>query len=51
MNGSGDNSFVVKLRGLPFSTTEQEVLTFLSDVKVLNGKNGKTFTLNRYLPI
>lgn len=47
MNGSGDNSYIIKLRGLPFSTTAQEVLNFLNGVNVLNGKNGMyaTFTL------
>lgn len=44
MNGSGDNSFIVKLRGLPFTTTAQEVMTFLSGVNILNEKDGKTFT-------
>ncbi|KOB67995.1 putative Heterogeneous nuclear ribonucleoprotein H, partial [Operophtera brumata] len=44
MNGSGDNSYIIKLRGLPFSTTVQEVVTFLSDVNILNGKDGVHLT-------
>lgn len=41
MLGSGDSSHIVKLRGLPFSTTVEDVLDFLSDVNVVNGKEGE----------
>lgn len=41
MLGSGDGSYIIKLRGLPFSTTAEDVLTFLSGVNVINDKEGK----------
>ncbi|CAG9787499.1 unnamed protein product [Diatraea saccharalis] len=44
MLGSGDNSFIVKLRGLPFSTRVEDVLDFLTNVNVLNGKSGVHLT-------
>ena len=38
---SGDSNHIVKLRGLPFSTTVEDVIDFLSGVNVINGKEGK----------
>ncbi|XP_026759661.1 heterogeneous nuclear ribonucleoprotein H-like [Galleria mellonella] len=40
MLGSGDSSHIIKLRGLPFSTTVENVLDFLNGVNVVNGKEG-----------
>ncbi|XP_047504395.1 heterogeneous nuclear ribonucleoprotein F-like [Pieris napi] len=44
MLGSGDGGNIIKLRGLPFSTTIEDVLDFLTDVNVLNGKEGVHLT-------
>ncbi|XP_053605283.1 heterogeneous nuclear ribonucleoprotein H2-like [Plodia interpunctella] len=44
MLGSGDSSHIVKLRGLPFSTTVEDVLDFLTGVNVVNGKEGVHLT-------
>ncbi|XP_032515791.2 heterogeneous nuclear ribonucleoprotein H2-like [Danaus plexippus] len=44
MLGSGDGSYIIKLRGLPFSTTAEDVLTFLSGVNVINDKDGVHLT-------
>lgn len=51
MLGSGDNGHIVKLRGLPFSTTVDDVLDFLSGVNILNGKDGKNTTRPCYVYI
>ncbi|KAM3955009.1 heterogeneous nuclear ribonucleoprotein H2 [Aphomia sociella] len=44
MLGSGDNGHIIKLRGLPFSTTAEDVLDFLRDVNVVNDKDGVHMT-------
>ncbi|XP_046967226.1 heterogeneous nuclear ribonucleoprotein H2-like isoform X1 [Vanessa cardui] len=44
MLGSGDGSHIIKLRGLPFSTTIEDVLDFLNGVNVLNEKDGVHLT-------
>ncbi|CAG4946333.1 unnamed protein product [Colias eurytheme] len=44
MLGSGDGGHIIKLRGLPFSTTVEDVLDFLSGVNVLNNKEGVHLT-------
>ncbi|CAB3226895.1 unnamed protein product [Arctia plantaginis] len=44
MLGAGDSSYIVKLRGLPFSTSVEDVLDFLSGVNVVNGKEGVHLT-------
>lgn len=45
--GSGDNAgHVVKLRGLPFSTTAEEVVEFLSNVNICNGIEGLLLLFN-----
>lgn len=42
MLGSGDGgSYIIRLRGLPFSTTVEDVLDFLNGINVLNQKEGK----------
>lgn len=59
MLGSGDSAHIVKLRGLPFSTTVEDVLDFLNGVDVLNGKEGdfpdahllRNFVLNSFIEI
>jgi len=38
---------IVKLRGLPWSTTEGEVIEFLKDVQVQNGSSGVHIVYNR----
>lgn len=43
MLGSGDGSYIIKLRGLPFSTTVEDVLDFLNGVNVVNNKEGYCF--------
>lgn len=45
MLGSGDSGHVIKLRGLPFSTTVDDVLDFLSGVNVVNGKEGDAYII------
>ncbi|CAH2040104.1 unnamed protein product, partial [Iphiclides podalirius] len=44
MLGSGDAGHIIKLRGLPFSTTVEDVLDFLRGVNVVNGKEGVHLT-------
>ncbi|KAJ2947216.1 hypothetical protein O0L34_g16925 [Tuta absoluta] len=44
MLGSGDSSHIIKLRGLPFSTTVEDVIDFLSGVNVVGGKEGVHLT-------
>ncbi|CAH0582802.1 unnamed protein product [Chrysodeixis includens] len=44
MLGSGDSSYIIKLRGLPFKTTVEDVLDFLGPVNVVNGKEGVHLT-------
>ncbi|XP_013167748.1 PREDICTED: heterogeneous nuclear ribonucleoprotein F [Papilio xuthus] len=45
MLGSGDGgSHIIRLRGLPFSTTVEDVLDFLSGINVLNEKEGVHLT-------
>ncbi|XP_041968409.1 heterogeneous nuclear ribonucleoprotein H-like [Aricia agestis] len=44
MLGSGDSSFIIKLRGLPFSTTVDDVIDFLGGVNIVGGKDGVHLT-------
>nr|XP_034828605.1 heterogeneous nuclear ribonucleoprotein F-like isoform X1 [Maniola hyperantus] len=44
MLGAGDGGHIIKLRGLPFSTTVQDVLEFLGGVSVVNGEEGVHLT-------
>lgn len=49
-NGSGDHDdegYVVRLRGLPWSTTVDEILKFFSDCKICHGKAGIHMTMSR----
>ncbi|GLV43924.1 glorund [Carabus blaptoides fortunei] len=49
MSGGGDqeDGYVVKLRGLPWSTTIDEILKFFRDCKILDGPNGVHMTTSR----
>ncbi|XP_063827726.1 heterogeneous nuclear ribonucleoprotein H-like [Ostrinia nubilalis] len=44
MLGSGDNGHIIKLRGLPFSTTVEDVIDFLGGINIINGKEGVHLT-------
>ena len=44
MNGKDDDgSYVIRMRGMPWSTKEEDVLSFLSDVNIKNDKQGIHF--------
>lgn len=49
MSGGGDqdDGCIVKLRGLPWSATIDEVLKFFKDCKVRGGKSGVHMTTSR----
>lgn len=49
MSGGGDqdDGCIVKLRGLPWSATVEEVLKFFHDCKVSGGKSGIHMTTSR----
>lgn len=51
MLGSGDSSYIIKLRGLPFKTTVEDVLDFLGPVNVVNGKEGNFHYANELINI
>nr|CAD7590656.1 unnamed protein product [Timema genevievae] len=42
-----NDTFVVKLRGLPWSTSVDEIIKFFSDCTVKDGKNGVHMTMSR----
>ncbi|XP_071553653.1 heterogeneous nuclear ribonucleoprotein H isoform X2 [Temnothorax nylanderi] len=49
-SGSGDHEeegYVVKVRGLPWSTTVDEIMKFFGDCSISNGKNGVHMTTSR----
>ncbi|KAH0947835.1 hypothetical protein HN011_003634 [Eciton burchellii] len=49
-HGSGDHDdegYVVKMRGLPWSTTVDEIMKFFGDCSISNGKNGVHMTMSR----
>ncbi|XP_034945143.1 heterogeneous nuclear ribonucleoprotein H2 [Chelonus insularis] len=49
-NGNGDHEeegYVVKLRGLPWSTTVDEIMKFFSDCRICHGKAGIHMTMSR----
>ncbi|XP_014253054.1 heterogeneous nuclear ribonucleoprotein H2 [Cimex lectularius] len=42
-----DEGCVVKVRGLPWSTTEEDIVKFFSECNIRNGKKGVQMTLSR----
>lgn len=48
-NGSSndDEGYVVKVRGLPWSTTVDEIMKFFGDCNIARGKNGVHMTMSR----
>ncbi|KAL2734393.1 heterogeneous nuclear ribonucleoprotein H [Vespula squamosa] len=49
-NGGGDHDdegYVVKMRGLPWSTTVDEIMKFFGDCSITNGKEGVHMTMSR----
>ncbi|RZC36291.1 heterogeneous nuclear ribonucleoprotein H [Asbolus verrucosus] len=47
IGGDHDEGFIVKLRGLPWSATTDDILKFFKNCKVLNGKQGIHMTSSR----
>ncbi|XP_014291697.1 heterogeneous nuclear ribonucleoprotein H2 isoform X3 [Halyomorpha halys] len=45
--GLNDEGCVVKVRGLPWSTTEEDIVKFFSECHIRNGKKGVQMTLSR----
>lgn len=42
-NGSGDDEYspyIIRIRGLPWNTTKQEICDFFNGVHIVNGENG-----------
>ncbi|XP_063244417.1 LOW QUALITY PROTEIN: heterogeneous nuclear ribonucleoprotein H2 [Bacillus rossius redtenbacheri] len=46
-NEQDDESYVIKLRGLPWSTTVDEIIKFFSDCNIRGGKAGIHMTMSR----
>lgn len=44
MSNSDERGFIIKLRGLPFSTTVDDVVDFLSSVRIVGGSEGVHLT-------
>ncbi|KAG9344352.1 hypothetical protein JZ751_011021 [Albula glossodonta] len=42
-----DEGFVVRIRGLPWSCTQEEVASFFSDCDIIGGVNGVCFTFSK----
>lgn len=38
-----DSKYLIEVRGLPWSTTRQDIINFFKDVTILNGPNGIHF--------
>lgn len=49
MSGAGDqeDDVVVKLRGLPWSATTEDIIKFFKDCSILGGKTGVHMTTSR----
>jgi heterogeneous nuclear ribonucleoprotein F/H len=47
MSGDHDEGYIVKLRGLPWSATNDDILKFFKNCKVLDGKQGVHMTSSR----
>ncbi|CAG9818032.1 unnamed protein product [Phaedon cochleariae] len=45
--GDGDEGYIAKLRGLPWSATPDEILKFFSDCRIVGGKSGIHMTTSR----
>ncbi|CAH0559214.1 unnamed protein product [Brassicogethes aeneus] len=46
-SGDQDEGFIVKLRGLPWSATQEEIVGFFKESKVVGGKDGVHMTSSR----
>ncbi len=46
-NGQYGEGYVIRLRGLPYSATQDEVADFLNDCDIVGGKIGIHFTYVR----
>lgn len=46
MSGDDSGRYIIRIRGLPWSATDAEIINFLDNVTILNGKDGihRTFT-------
>ena len=47
MSDDDSNHYVVRCRGLPWSTTVDEIVNFFGDVKLMDGKDSVHMTLTR----
>ncbi|NWT13187.1 GRSF1 factor, partial [Vireo altiloquus] len=47
LKAESDSVYLVRAQGLPFSCTEEDVLTFFDSCRIRNGENGIHFLLNR----
>lgn len=47
VSDSGDDDYIVKLRGLPWSATVDDVVDFFSGCKIARGKDGVHMTTSR----
>lgn len=45
--GDGDDGYIVKLRGLPWSATTSDIEKFFRDCKILDGNQGIHMTTSR----
>lgn len=47
MSNNEEEGHVIKVRGLPWSTTVDEIMTFFEECNILNGKEGVHMTMSR----